>query len=294
MVFAPGGVGEVVPGDDLASLVMDACAGDPDGPLRDGDIVVLTSKVVSKAEGRQLPGDDRDAAVAQETVRTVARRGPTRIVQNAQGLVQAAAGVDASNVAPGTVLLLPADPDASAAALRAELQRRTGLRLGVVLSDTSGRAWRHGQTDLAVGAAGVRVSLDYGGQTDSWGNELVVTQMAVADELAAAADLVKAKLGRRPVAVVRGLGHLVVDAAAGARSLSRTGPGDMFARGTRESVLHAVLTALGRPGEYEELVGLEGEALTEAVLVGVPAAVADVLAGVLRAAAHQPPPGGAS
>ncbi len=286
LVFAPEGIGEVHPGDDLAGSVLRACGDDPDGPLRDGDVVVVTSKVVSKAEGRQLPGTDREAAISAETVRTVARRGGTRIVQNPQGLVQAAAGVDASNVAPGTVLLLPSDPDASAAALRTELQRRTGLRLGVLLSDSSGRAWRHGQVDLAVGAAGVRTSLDYAGQVDPWGNELVVTSMAVADELAGAADLVKAKLGRRPVAVVRGLGHLLDDDGPGASSLSRTGPEDMFARGTRESVLHAVLTALDRGEEYEALVALDGAELERAVLTGVADEVAEVLARVLRAASR--------
>ncbi|SDD96324.1 coenzyme F420-0:L-glutamate ligase [Auraticoccus monumenti] len=285
LVFAPAGVGEVSPGDDLAGMLLTACTEDPDGPLRDGDVLVVTSKVVSKAEGRSRDGDDREAAISDETLRTVARRGPTRIVQNAQGLVQAAAGVDASNVVPGTVLLLPADPDASAARLREELQQRTGLRLGVVVSDTSGRAWRHGQTDLAVGAAGVRPSLGYAGELDSFGRELAVTQMAVADELAAAGDLVKAKLAGRPVAVVRGLAELVVDDAEGARSLSRTGPDDMFARGSRESVLHAVLTSLGRAGEYEGLVGLDGPDLEQAVLAGVPAPAADALRGVLRAVA---------
>lgn len=290
LVFAPAGVGEVQPGDDLAAMLLTACTQDPDGPLRDGDVLVVTSKVVSKAEGRSRAGEDREAAITDETLRTVARRGPTRIVQNAQGLVQAAAGVDASNVVPGTVLLLPVDPDASAARLRADLQHRTGLRLGVVVSDTSGRAWRHGQTDLAVGAAGVVPSLGYAGQPDSFGRELAVTQMAVADELAAAGDLVKAKVAGRPVAVVRGLSELVAEDAEGARSLSRTGPEDMFARGTRESVLHAVLTSLGRGGDYERLVGLDGPVLEEAVLAGVPDPAADALRGVLRAVAPAAPP----
>uniref|UniRef100_UPI0018E57057 coenzyme F420-0:L-glutamate ligase n=1 Tax=Desertihabitans aurantiacus TaxID=2282477 RepID=UPI0018E57057 len=199
LVFAPDGIGDVMAGDDLAALLHEALVADPDGPLRDGDVVVVTSKVVSKAEGRTVAAGDRDPVVEAETVRTVARRGTVRIVENRQGLVQAAAGVDASNVAPGTALLLPADPDASARRLRERLQQLAGVRLGVVVSDTSGRAWRRGQTDLAIGAAGVLPVLDYGGRTDPWGNELVVTQMAVADEVAAAGDLVKAKLGRRPV-----------------------------------------------------------------------------------------------
>lgn len=269
LVFAPDGIGEIAAGDDLAAALLTACQRDPDGPLQDGDILVVTSKVVSKAEGRLVVGDDRGAAVDGETVRTVARRGPVRIVQNRQGLIQAAAGVDGSNVAPGTVLLLPVDPDASAAQLRTELQRRTGRRLGVVVSDTAGRAWRHGQIDLAIGAAGVRPRLDYAGQRDAHGNDLVVTAMAVADELASAADLVKAKLAARPVAVVRGLAELVLDDAAGAATLSRTGPDDMFARGTRESVLHRVLDVLGRVEDYERLVALTPEDARAAVLAEV-------------------------
>ena len=220
-IFAPAGIGEVVAGDDLARLVADAVAADPDGPLHPGDIVVVTSKIVSKAEGRRLPAADREDAIAREAVATVAWRGPMRIVRTALGLVQAAAGVDNSNVAPADILLLPEDPDASAAALRGQLSTAAGGPIGVIVSDTAGRAWRVGQTDHAIGAAGVVVARSYAGMTDSYGNPLQVTLMAVADELAAAADLVKGKLSQHPVAVIRGLTELVADSDSRAADLVR-------------------------------------------------------------------------
>ena len=143
-VFGVPGLPEVREGDDIAGLI--AGAG-----LRDGDIVVVTSKIVSKAEGRTLVADDREKAIDAETVRVVARRGGTRIVQTRQGLVLAAAGVDASNTEPGTVLLLPVDSDASAGRIRARLRELTGVRVGVIVSDTLGRPWRLGLTDAAIG-----------------------------------------------------------------------------------------------------------------------------------------------
>ena len=267
-IFAPDGVPEVEAGADLASLVVASLARDASGPLRDGDIVVVTSKIVSKAEGRFVPAEQADAARVEQTRRTVARRGPVRIVTNQLGITQAAAGIDASNVPAGQVLLLPADPDASARALRARLQELTGARVGVIVSDTSGRAWRIGQTDHAIGVAGVVVVADYGGQVDEHGHELRVTQMALADELAAAADLVKAKLAGRPVAVVRGLGHLVTDDPVAAGSLLRDEDSDMFAYGAREAVLVALLSATGQPERYEEIVELDGPERVAAVLEG--------------------------
>lgn len=171
----------------------------------------------------------------------VARRGPARIVENRNGFVMAAAGVDASNTAPGTVLLLPEDPDASARALRAGLQRLTGRRLAVVVTDTFGRPWRNGLTDVAIGAAGLTVLEDHRGRTDSHGNELTLTVTATADELAAAADLVKGKATGVPVAVVRGLGHLVTaEDGEGARPLVRPAVDDMFRLGTSEALRQAV------------------------------------------------------
>jgi coenzyme F420-0:L-glutamate ligase/coenzyme F420-1:gamma-L-glutamate ligase len=265
-IFAPPGIGEVVEGDDLTRLVADAVAADPEGPLRPGDIVVVTSKIVSKAEGRRLPAADREHAITAESVATVAWRGTMRIVRTRLGLVQAAAGVDNSNVSPGDVLLLPEDPDASAALLCKQLSSAAGGAVGVIVSDTAGRAWRVGQTDHAIGAAGVVVGRSYAGQTDSYGNPLQVTLMALADELAAAADLVKGKLSQHPVAVVSGLADLGVQQECPASELIRPAAEDMFARGSREAVVAAVLTAIGRQDAYEQVVGLEGEVLVAAVL----------------------------
>ncbi|MET9483708.1 coenzyme F420-0:L-glutamate ligase [Streptomyces sp. NPDC006638] len=238
-VRALPGLPEVRPGDDLAKLIASA---EPE--LADGDILLVTSKIVSKAEGRILEAADREAAIDAETVRVVARRGPLRIVENRQGLVMAAAGVDASNTAPGTVLLLPEDPDASARTLRAGLRDTLGVDVGVLVTDTFGRPWRNGLTDVAIGAAGVRVLDDLRGGTDAHGNPLSATVVALADELAAAGDLVKGKAEGLPVAVVSGLPHLVGDtdpsSAEGARAMVRVAADDMFRLGTSEAVREAV------------------------------------------------------
>ena len=239
--WAPDGFAEVGPGDDLVTLLgtlFEATA--PGQRLVDGDIVVVTSKIVSKAEGRIVAAVDREQAITDETVRVVATRehagGITRIVENRLGLVMAAAGVDASNTAEGTVLLLPIDPDASARTLRAGLQERFGVRLAVVVTDTAGRPWRLGQTDITIGAAGLVVIDDLRGTADTFGRTLQASMAAVADEVAAAAELVKGKATGRPVAVVRGLAHLVTDDdGPGARSLVRVGPDDMFASGSAEA-----------------------------------------------------------
>jgi len=229
------GLPEIDADSDLAALIAKA------GEFEDGDILLVTSKIVSKAEGRVLRAADREAAIDAETVRVVARRGPVRIVENRNGLVMAAAGVDASNTAPGTVLLLPEDPDASARALRARLQQLTGRRLAVIVTDTFGRPWRTGLTDVAIGAAGLRVLEDHRGRTDSHGNELAMTVTATADELAAAADLVKGKATGTPVAVVRGLPQLVTpEDGDGTRPLIRPAVEDMFRLGTSEAVREAV------------------------------------------------------
>lgn len=234
-ILPVGGLPEIEAGADLAALIAKA------GTYEDGDVLLVTSKIVSKAEGRLLHAVDREAAIDAETVRVVARRGPARIVENRNGFVMAAAGVDASNTAPGTVLLLPEDPDASARALRAALQRLTGRRLAVVVTDTFGRPWRNGLTDVAIGAAGLSVLEDHRGRTDSHGNELVLTVTATADELAAAGDLVKGKAGGVPVAVVRGLGHLVTtEDGEGTRPLVRPAADDMFRLGTSEALRAAV------------------------------------------------------
>ena len=163
------GLPEISPGADLARLICDAAPG-----LRDGDIVVITSKIISKAEGRVIRAD-RERAIDAETVRVVARRGLTRIAQTRHGLVLAAAGVDSSNTAPGTVVLLPEDPDGSARRLRKALGERLGISVGVVITDTMGRPWRIGQTDTAIGAAGLAPMRDHRGQPDTFGNTMEVT-----------------------------------------------------------------------------------------------------------------------
>ncbi|MGW9306123.1 coenzyme F420-0:L-glutamate ligase [Streptomyces cyaneofuscatus] len=238
-VWAPGGIPEVRAGDDLAKLIAGAEPG-----LADGDVLLVTSKIVSKAEGRIVRATDREAAIDAETVRVVARRGALRIVENRQGLVMAAAGVDASNTPAGTVLLLPEDPDASARAIRDGLRDTLGVEIGVVVTDTFGRPWRNGLTDVAIGAAGVRVLDDLRGGTDAHGNPLSATVVATADELAAAGDLVKGKAAGLPVAVVRGLPHVVASADSvedsGARALVRGAADDMFRLGTSEAVREAV------------------------------------------------------
>ena len=267
-VVGIAGIGEVVAGDDLATVIVDAVATDAAGPLRDGDILVVTSKIVSKSEGRAVPAAEREAAIRDAAVHTLARRGPTRIVRTRIGLVLAAAGVDNSNVEPGEVLLLPVDPDASAARLRAAIRERTGVSVGVVVSDTLGRAWRMGQTDVAIGAAGVRVVEDYAGRRDTYGNDLQVTAVALADELASAADLVKTKLAGRPVALVRGLAHLVGDEEGTARELARPAAQDMFSHGAQEAVLAAVLAAVGQPERYEALLDLPRPERGSALLAG--------------------------
>jgi len=229
------GIPEISPGDDLGAMISDAlAAGGLD--LRDGDILVVTSKVISKAEGRTVTAS-REDAIAAETVRVVARRGETTIVQTRHGFVMAAAGVDASNTAPGTVVLLPVDPDESARRLRKALRTRTGMRLGVIVTDTMGRAWRAGQTDTAVGAAGVLPARDHRGEADAFGNTLEVTIAAVADEIAAAGDLVKGKALQIPVALVRGLDALVTDEdGPGARALVRNSAEDMFRLGAADVI----------------------------------------------------------
>jgi len=220
-VLGIAGIPEITQGADLAALIVEAAVA-PGGPwLLDGDILVVTSKAVSKAEGRVVTMS-RDDAIAAETVRVVARRGATTIAQTRHGLVMAAAGVDESNTAPGTVVLLPEDPDESARRLRKGLRARLGVTVGVVVTDTFGRPWRAGQTDTAIGAAGIMPVLDHRGRTDAWGNVLDVTVAAVADEIAAAGDLVKGKALQVPVAVVRGLPDLVTDTdGPGARVLVR-------------------------------------------------------------------------
>jgi coenzyme F420-0:L-glutamate ligase/coenzyme F420-1:gamma-L-glutamate ligase len=223
------GLPEITAGADLPALIAEAA---PD--LRDGDILVVTSKIVSKAEGRVV-AVSREQAIEAETARVVARRGPTTIAQTRHGLVLAAAGVDESNTAPGTVVLLPEDPDESARRIRKALQGRSGVTIGVLVTDTMGRPWRAGQTDCAIGAAGVIPVRDHRGEPDSFGNILEVTVAAVADEIASAADLVKGKQRQVPAAVVRGLADLVTEPdGPGARAIIRPAEEDMFRFGSAD------------------------------------------------------------
>ena len=238
-VIGVGGLPEVRPGDDVAALLAATVE------LQDGDVVVVTSKLLSKAEGRLVPvppGADREqvrlAAVADETVRVVARRGTTVIAENRNGVVLAAAGVDASNVRGDEIALLPVDPDASARTVRDRLLELTGRRVAVVVSDTMGRPWRVGQVDQAIGVAGLAPVRDARGTPDSYGAVLQVTEIAVADELAGAAELVKGKADGVPVAVVRGL--LLPDDGRGAGALVRPADQDWFRLGTVEAQQSAV------------------------------------------------------
>ncbi|MBV9291213.1 MAG: coenzyme F420-0:L-glutamate ligase [Frankiales bacterium] len=234
-IWGVAGIGEVTEGADLAALISDAA---PD--LRDGDVVVVTSKVVSKAEGRLVSGG-REDAIDSETVRVIAQRGDTRIVETRHGFVLAAAGVDASNVPAGQVVLLPEDPDRSAARIRAGLRRRLGVTVAVVVTDTFGRPWRNGLVDVAIGAAGIDVLDDHRGRVDEHGNALEMTIRAIGDELAAAGELVKGKLAGVPVAVVRGLRYDVDPDGHGARPLIRPADEDLFRLGTAEAKRQAVL-----------------------------------------------------
>ena len=308
-IFPVTGLPEVAAGADLAALIADGT------DLRDGDVVSVTSKIVSKAEGRLTYGTRREAVDA-ELVRVVAQRGDTRIVQTRHGLVMAAAGTDTSNTAPGTVLLLPIDPDASARSLRAALKERYDVNVGIVVTDTLGRPWRNGQTDLAIGAAGVRVVEDLRGTTDSHGNVLAVTEPALADEIASASELVKGKADGVPVAVLRGLEDVVLpvgEHGPGARALVRDAEFDMFSLGTREAARAAVLSRQAPagprdvdPSEVFAGLALDGVSLEvgdgvvtvsgdEGVLVGL---VAERVAVLLHAEGYgvsvRPGPGNAA
>jgi len=285
-VIAPDGVPEIRPGDDLAAALLTALGPDD---LRDGDVLVVTSKVVSKAEGRVVVGE-RESWIDAETDRLVARRGPTRIVRNRLGLTMAAAGVDASNVEQGSLVLLPEDPDGSARRLRATVAQRRGVNVGVVVTDTAGRAWREGQTDIAIGAAGLAVLESFAGRVDAHGNELAVTAPAVADEIASAVELAQGKLGGRPCAVLRGRPDLVLpagDDGPGARALIRAEGADLFGYGAREAVIQAVAARpaarapFGSPVAADEFVAALGRAGISARI----AATADVRTGRERRAA---------
>ncbi len=207
-VWGVTGIGEVTRAADLAGMIAEALTAQGD-ELRDRDVVVVTQKVVSKAEGKMVPVDPADprshrAVVEEESVRVLRRRGDLSIVETKHGFVCANAGVDLSNVEAGWAALLPDDSDRSARRIRDGLRARTGADVGVVVSDTFGRPWRRGLTDVAIGCAGVAALVDLRGTTDSLGRELHATEVALVDELAGAAELVMGKADGVPVAVVRG------------------------------------------------------------------------------------------
>lgn len=204
-----GGIGEVRPGDELAELIIDAATAQQT-PIANGDCLVVTQKIVSKAENRLVPLDplDLDARrrlVESESVRIVRRRGDLTISETAHGFVCANAGVDLSNVEEGWAALLPVDADRSAKHVRDALRARAGVEVGVVVSDTFGRPWRQGLTDVAIGVSGIAALIDLRDTTDALGRVLQVTEVAIADEIASAAELVMGKATGVPVAIVRGL-----------------------------------------------------------------------------------------
>ncbi|HEX6237403.1 MAG TPA: coenzyme F420-0:L-glutamate ligase [Acidimicrobiales bacterium] len=216
------GIGEVRPGDDLASLLGDAAH-----DLRDGDVLVVTQKVVSKAEAQLVPIDPGDPGskarvIEDESVRVLRRRGELVISETRHGFVCANAGVDMSNVEDGWAALLPEDPDRSARRLRDGLRARRDVTVAVIISDTFGRPWRQGLTDVAIGCAGIRAVVDLRGTADGLGRQLAVTEVCVVDELAAAADLVMGKAERICAAVVRGVDPSWL-VPAGARANGRGG-----------------------------------------------------------------------
>lgn len=280
------GLPEIGPGDDLAGLISARL----DGPLRAYDTVVVTSKVVSKAAGLVTTAD-RESLIDAATDRLVARKGRTRIVRTHDGLTMAAAGLDASNTKPGTVVSLPPDPDASAARLRTELQalHPAAQPLGVVVTDTAGRAWRVGQTDIAIGCAGIWPARSYQGESDAYGNELAVTAPAIADEIASAAEIATGKTSGRPVALVRGLDATVFcpDEGPGARALVRPEGEDLFGLGANEAVSRAVATSPERPRGFADIdsdpIAVALGAVDPAVLT-VDATSADVSVGIAAGA----------
>lgn len=234
-VLAVTGLADVVPGDVLAELIARAArSGDGDSPgLHDGDVVVVTQKIVSKSEGRLVALDANDPEASRrlvegEAVRVLRRRGDLLITETVHGFVCANAGIDRSNVGEGQAALLPVDADRSARRIRDGLRARAGVEVGVVVSDTFGRPWRRGATDVAIGCAGVAAVIDLRGHRDGGGRVLEVTEVAVADELAAAAELVMGKSRRVPVAVIRGVDPAWLREASVAAEVVRPPGEDLF------------------------------------------------------------------
>jgi coenzyme F420-0:L-glutamate ligase/coenzyme F420-1:gamma-L-glutamate ligase len=213
MAWSVEGIGEIKPGMQLGDIIVDACADEPNGPLRDNDVLVVTQKIVSKAENRLVEIDPNNPLshkklVEDEAVRIVRRRGDLIITETKHGFVCANSGIDLSNVERGYAALLPIDSDRSARRIRDIIRARLGVNVGVIISDTFGRPWRKGLTDVAIGVAGVAGVVDLRGTEDALGRVMQVTEVAVADELASAAELVMGKSTGVPVAIIRGVDPL--------------------------------------------------------------------------------------
>jgi coenzyme F420-0:L-glutamate ligase/coenzyme F420-1:gamma-L-glutamate ligase len=209
MAWSVEGIGEIVPGQQLGDVIVEACSAEPNGPLRDNDVLVVTQKIVSKAEGRLVEIDPDDplshkGLVEEEAVRVVRRRGDLIITETKHGFVCANSGIDLSNVERGYAALLPLDSDRSARRIRDIVKAKLGVSVGVIISDTFGRPWRKGLTDVAIGVAGIAGVVDLRGTEDALGRVMNVTEVCVADELASAAELVMGKSTGVPVAIVRG------------------------------------------------------------------------------------------
>lgn len=204
------GIGEIIAGDQIGDIVIDACRNEPNGPLLDGDVIVVTQKIVSKAEGRMVEIDPEDplshkSLVEQEAVRVVRRRGDLIITETTHGFICANSGIDLSNVERGWAALLPLDSDRSARRIHDIIKAKLGIHVGVIISDTFGRPWRKGLTDVAIGVAGVAAVVDLRGTPDALGRTMQVTEVCIADEISSTAELVMGKSNGIPVAVVRGI-----------------------------------------------------------------------------------------
>ncbi|NBY44743.1 MAG: coenzyme F420-0:L-glutamate ligase [Acidimicrobiia bacterium] len=209
-IWGVEGIGEISANDQLGEVIADICRQEPNGPLLDNDVLVVTQKIVSKAEGRLVPIDASDPLshkqlVEQEAVRIVRRRGDLIITETKHGFICANSGIDLSNIERGYAALLPIDSDKSARRIRDIIRAKHGVNVGVIISDTFGRPWRKGLTDVAIGIAGVAGVVDLRGTPDSLGRIMQVTEVAVADELASAAELVMGKSSGIPVAIIRGV-----------------------------------------------------------------------------------------
>ena len=231
-IWGVEGIGEVAPGDQVGDVIVDACRETPNGPLFDGDVLVVTQKIVSKAENRLVAIDPNDPLshkklVEEEAVRIVRRRGDLIITETRHGFICANSGVDLSNVENGYAALLPIDSDKSARRIRDIVRSKLGVSVGVIISDTFGRPWRHGLTDIAIGVAGIAGVVDLRGTEDALGRTMAVTEVAVADEIASAAELVMGKSSGIPVAVVRGIDNAWLRDSS-VKELIRSAQDDLF------------------------------------------------------------------